>query len=231
MSQSTLDASWNASILTVNDRDTSNADDRHREPEKPASGLDKEIQKSLSSSFVYLRAEERLLLSPDASSSTMSARGWSFLSRFSLAEVSDLSVISLPIAVQELWDSDQYKTNLNYETIYEGICTEDISHKWLEDASQRYDNYLLENTLLGRTLLPYIFLMPVMTRLSESLFNGDTQAKKDRRLCRLQVHSLRIYRPLGESFNFQGKNPFEDPPSKVLIFGQAPLAAHIPSLK
>ena len=42
-------------------------------------------------------------------SSTGISRGWSYLSGLSLSEISDISVIALPIALQEVYSSSQYR--------------------------------------------------------------------------------------------------------------------------
>ena len=73
------------------------------------SGLDLEIEKGLFSSWVYLRADARVLSSPaDASSSSRPSIGYSFLTDISLAHISNISVLSLPIACNDLWRPDQY---------------------------------------------------------------------------------------------------------------------------
>ena len=79
-------------------------------PEAPSFGLDYAVERSLASSFVYLRADGRMLTSVlSSNSSAGSGCGWSFLSGISLAQVSDLSVLSLPVSLQGLWKPEQYK--------------------------------------------------------------------------------------------------------------------------
>lgn len=79
-------------------------------PVTPPFGLDYAVECSLASSFVYLRADRRMLTSVlSSNSSAGSGCGWSFLSGISLAQVSNSSVLSLPISWHRLWRPEQYK--------------------------------------------------------------------------------------------------------------------------
>ena len=110
-SQAVLNVSERASLLNLEGDSISNPLLPRAGQEKLAFGFDKEVEEGLSSSFAYSRAGRRLPFSQDRSSSTASRMGWSFFSQISLAEISNLSVISLPISIQELWDSEQYIPN------------------------------------------------------------------------------------------------------------------------
>ena len=137
ISQGISDVSEDASMLTLKSNVASKTDSQPREQFKPAFGFDNEVEWGLFSSFVYLRAERRLLHSPDASSSMVSKAGWSFFSQLSLAQISDLSIVSLPISIQELWISDQYKSDETPETMYRRESTTEPSDEGLGDAHKR----------------------------------------------------------------------------------------------
>ena len=107
-SQDQLDVSDDVSILTVK-AVPSNEEAVPTGGGIPAFGLGAEVEQGLFSSIVYLRADGRHSLSSLLSSSGAGSKyGWSFFSNFSLAQISNLSVISLPISCQELWDPRQY---------------------------------------------------------------------------------------------------------------------------
>ena len=79
---------------------------------KPSFGLDGAIERSLATSFVYLRADGRKLNPALSSNSSVgSGCGWSFLSEISLAQVSNLSVLSLPLPSHGLWRPEQYRSS------------------------------------------------------------------------------------------------------------------------
>ena len=86
---------------------TQKAASEKREP--PTYGLDPNVEHGLFSSIVYLRADGRHSLSSLQSKSGAGSRyGWSFFSDFSLDQISNLSVVSLPISCQELWNPELY---------------------------------------------------------------------------------------------------------------------------
>ena len=67
------------------------------------------FDQDLHSSRPYVRAMRRNLVSSAASSSsTLHTTGWSCMSGVSLADVSAISVIRLPVSPQELWNGQQY---------------------------------------------------------------------------------------------------------------------------
>ena len=66
------------------------------------------FEQDLRQSRVYKRVRRRNSLE-SLSSSTAPSFGWSCLSEMSLANVSNISVISLPIAVSELTNGEHYK--------------------------------------------------------------------------------------------------------------------------
>ena len=66
------------------------------------------FEKDLEASRPYIRALKRWS-SCTATSSVAPSMGWSFFSGISLAEVSCLSAINLPIASQDLWNGDRYQ--------------------------------------------------------------------------------------------------------------------------
>ncbi len=107
---SALDISESAELPVGQDGITTSRKSSSGIPGTPSFGLDDAVERSLASSFVYLRADGRMLTSAlTSSSSEGSGCGWSFFSEVSLAEVSNLSVLSLPVSWHELWRPAQYK--------------------------------------------------------------------------------------------------------------------------
>lgn len=66
------------------------------------------FEKDLRASRPYIRALKRYSVHT-ATSSVAPSMGWSFFSGLSLAEVSCLSAIGLPIAPQDLWNGTRYR--------------------------------------------------------------------------------------------------------------------------
>lgn len=110
-------------------------------PATPPFGLDYAVEHSLASSFVYLRTDRRMLTSVLSSNSSVgSGCRWSFLSGISLAQVSNLSVISLPVSWQRLWKPEQYKlvkeaevtsyTNAVHDTERQRIKSQTLQTSW-----------------------------------------------------------------------------------------------------
>ena len=114
--QSLTNISDNASISTARSNVLPQIDVSSKIQEKPAFGLDSKVEHDLFSSFVYLRARGRHSLSSlPSTSGAGSKQRWSCFSQLSLAEVSNLSVLSLPISCQELWSPQQYLSRRNSE--------------------------------------------------------------------------------------------------------------------
>ena len=108
--RSALDISEDAELPTGQDSITTSNQSSSDSPGPPPLGLDYAVERSLASSFVYLRADGRMLTSMlSSNSSAGSGCGWSFLSGISLAQVSNLSVLSLPVSWHGLWSPEQYK--------------------------------------------------------------------------------------------------------------------------
>ena len=108
--RSILDISEIAESSTGQDGFTTSKLSSPESPGAPSFGLDYTVERSLANSFVYLRADSRMLTSVlSSNSSAGSGCGWSFLSGISLAQISNLSVMSLPVSWQELWRPEQYK--------------------------------------------------------------------------------------------------------------------------
>ena len=77
------------------------------------------FDKDLNSSRPYARAMRRTSVY-STTSSTLHTMGWSCLSDLSLAEVSEVSVIGLPITPQELWNGHRYRlTDFSTEPVSE----------------------------------------------------------------------------------------------------------------
>ena len=91
-----------------------------KEPEKSqGSAFGFTFDKDLNSSRPYARAMRRTSVYSTASS-TLHTMGWSCLSDLSLAEVSEVSVIGLPITPQELWNGHRYRlTDLDPKSVSE----------------------------------------------------------------------------------------------------------------
>ena len=71
--------------------------------------LGPDVEHGLFSSFAYKRTTRRLSSSfrPPAACSE-SVQGWSFFSQVSLAQITSVSVLSLPISPKDLWNPSQY---------------------------------------------------------------------------------------------------------------------------
>ena len=105
-----MDFSENDKLPTEQDGIVTSKESSSDSPATPPFGLDYAVERSLASSFVYIRADRRMLTSVISSSSSVgSGCGSSFLSGISLAQVSNLSVISLPVSWHGLWKPEQYK--------------------------------------------------------------------------------------------------------------------------
>ena len=108
--RSIVDFSENAKLSIRQDGTATSQKSSSDSPATPPFGLNYTIERSLASSFVYIRADRRMLTSVlSSNSSVASGCGWSFLSGISLAQVSNLSVISLPVSWHGLWKPEQYK--------------------------------------------------------------------------------------------------------------------------
>ena len=108
--RSIVDFSENAKPPTGQDGITTSKKSSSDSAATPPFGLDYAVERSLASSFVYIRTDRRMLTSVLSSNSSIgSGCGWSFLSGISLAQVSNLSVISLPVSWHGLWKPEQYK--------------------------------------------------------------------------------------------------------------------------
>jgi len=98
--------------------------------EAPAQ-LGPSIESELYRSRVYSRTTHRHSLS-SLPSGDQSAPGWSFFSNISLAQVSNISVISLPISCLDIWNSHHYKPLPGSET-----NIEDNMSRMREESSRR----------------------------------------------------------------------------------------------
>ena len=100
---------------TIRSDDDNSTDRRLRLSRSTATTVSDTYNKSFSYSFdddlrrsrVYARTAKRLS-SASLSSSANWSIGWSFLSNASLSEISNISVIRLPITPQDLWNSKHY---------------------------------------------------------------------------------------------------------------------------
>lgn len=83
--------------------------DGHSFAQAPFSTANSDLDLALCNSRVYLRTSHRHSISsiPSAFGSTC---GWSFLSGISLAHISNISVISLPLCPHEIWNSHHYES-------------------------------------------------------------------------------------------------------------------------
>ena len=78
------------------------------------------FDQDLNESRVYSRALHRHS-NLSLPSTTINSMGWSFFSGISLAEVSNISVISLPISVNELWNHQHYLPKIRHLTTPGGL--------------------------------------------------------------------------------------------------------------
>lgn len=68
------------------------------------------FDQDLSASRPYARLTRRLSIG-SLNSSAVQSLGWSYLSGISLADISEISIVGLPIAPDELWNGQHYTTN------------------------------------------------------------------------------------------------------------------------
>ena len=100
------------------------------------------FDQDLHTSRVYARATNRHS-SLSVSSSAIHSVGWSFLSGLSLADVSEISVIGLPISPQELWNVEHYIRALNTS----GDTKIDNRKSYIGFRPQRKNVRIMSNTL------------------------------------------------------------------------------------
>ena len=112
--------------------------------------FDPTLESELYESRVYSRNTHRHSISSLCSTEN-SATGLSFLSGISLAQVSNLSVISLPILCHELWNSQQYQTPQNSGRGASLIAESPSSHKSSGDYdySVKGSRESLSNSIFG----------------------------------------------------------------------------------
>lgn len=98
-------------------------------------GLAKSLKSELLASRVYMRNKSRH--SQSSLPSAALTYGCSFLSGLSLAQVSDLSVISLPIAANDLWNASWYSRTRPNENILDTLknSLSELDTKEEENAS------------------------------------------------------------------------------------------------
>ena len=141
------DAADDESVLTVRRLDASSHTISTLQ-EIPARGLDPDIEHGLYNSRVYLRAEGRHSLSSlPTMSGTGPIRGWSFFSYLSLGQISNVSVLSLPISSCELWIPEQY-------TLLTGADIQNNLDRHLKRPDRPPSTSTLAyNTILDQTLM------------------------------------------------------------------------------
>ena len=123
------------------------------------------FDKDLNSSRPYARAMRRTSAYSTASS-TLHTMGWSCLSDLSLAEVSEVSVIGLPITPQELWNGDRY----NLTSFYKESVSEKTQVPAGDEMTDGGDRGLLERK-------PDIFDLPeeISPRNNAKSFDGSLE--------------------------------------------------------
>ncbi len=91
--------------------------DGHSPPQAHMPNAKSDLDLELSNSRVYLRTFHRHSVSslPSASGS---ASGWSFLSGVSLAQISNISVLSLPLCPYEIWNPHHYDPPYRHESLH-----------------------------------------------------------------------------------------------------------------
>ena len=83
--------------------------DDNREREADPCSIDTDLELLLQGSRAYSHGQSRNS-QVSLSSCNKSRAGWSYLSRVSLSQVTNLSVLSLPISMHELWNEELYHT-------------------------------------------------------------------------------------------------------------------------
>lgn len=184
--RSILDISENAELPTRQDGITTSKKSSPDSPATPPLGLDYAVERSLASSFVYMRADSRMLTSLFSSNSSAgSGCGWSFLSGISLAQVSNLSVISLPVSWHELWRPEQYKplnaaeVTSSFKAIYD-TERDQIKSQSLQTSRSKAD-------VQSTPFKPFVYRRPILR--SQALRDRAVSDSIDRYLIREQAKS------------------------------------------
>lgn len=171
--RSILDISENTELPTGQDGIKTSIKSSSDSPATPPFGLDYAVERSLASSFVYIRADSRMLTSVlSSNSSAGSGCGWSFLSGISLAQVSNLSVISLPVSLHGLWRSEQYKPLNDTEAYAYIIATRNTE-------TQRIKSQTLQTSRSKAEVQPTLF-KPLLSGNPIFRSQASSQAFRDR---------------------------------------------------
>ena len=146
------------------------------------------FEKDLRASRPYMRALKRCS-GWTATSSVAPSMGWSFFSDISLAEVSCLSAIALPIASQDLWNGDRYrvKTSDRHNRF-------EIPRPVLENISERILHSMARN--MATSLVTTTDLNNYKLSSSDG-FMMERKALGEKKLTALlgMVHSIRSLQP------------------------------------
>ena len=129
------------------------------------------FDKDLNSSRPYARAMKRNSVW-SAASSAVHTMSWSYLSGLSLAEVSEISVIGLPISPQELWNGDHYVlTDLNAESVHNRTHV-----AVMDDSAYAQDTSLSKNESESRKEI-FLYSSTQSVGGSSGLGPGDRQCR------------------------------------------------------
>ena len=116
--------------------------DENREREADPCSIDTDLELLLQGSRAYSHGQSRNS-QVSLSSCNKSRAGWSYLSRVSLSQVTNLSVLSLPISMHELWNEELYHAGLrtrqfdDFEIEREARSRKAwISRRWLDAKSE-----------------------------------------------------------------------------------------------
>ena len=204
-SQGQVDVSDETSISTVKGV-TSNEEAASEKRGTLRFGLDADVEHGLFGSIAYLRADGRHSLSSLPSTSSVGSKyGWAFFSDFSLAQLSNLSVLSRPISCQELWNPEIYVVS---NQINNPRDSDSLRHS-IRDTTPASPASSLHPRRGSRNNLSSIF---------NSLLGGKNTVHYD------TAEARRIRASINRKIEL--KNNTHDPRVKVLLTGQEPLPVY-----
>lgn len=106
------------------------------------------FDKDLNNSRPYTRALKRPPIW-SATSSTIETMGWSCLSGLSLADISQISVINLPISSRELWNGQRYSFRAGADGSLENIIEDETRSDSISSSLDRSPTKTRSSSLLN----------------------------------------------------------------------------------
>ncbi len=173
----------------------------------------------LNNSRPYTRAMRRSLIwSPR--SSAVGTIGWSCLSGLSLADVSEISVINLPVSPRELWNGERYSTSyMGFNGVLKGI-KEELSRATFESLPILQSGQSSESRV--GAVFPLGSISPTSNRYSGK--SRSTSLKIVKRLLKTRSESLVSEGRRTPSISIGNSGiPIAILPRKVLLLGMVQL--------